>query len=85
MALEQIETGKNKCILDFAGVDYVSSAGLRTILLITHKLIDQQGHLIVCQLQPDVHSVFKMTGFDQIISQFPSLEQTLQQLESRVG
>ena len=81
-AFELMASGKNQCILDLAGVDYISSAGLRSILLITHQLLDQQGQLVVCQLQPTVHHVFTMTGFEKIISQFATLEQTLRHLES---
>ena len=76
-AASQIATGQLKLILDFAQIDYISSAGLRSVLLVTHQLIDLNGSLSVCNLSPAVLQVFEISGFSKIISQFPSLQDTL--------
>ncbi len=77
IAATQIDNGHLKLILDFEQVDYISSAGLRSVLLITHKLIDLSGSLTVCNLNPSVLTVFEITGFSKIISHYSSLEDTL--------
>ena len=49
-------------VLDCSGLEYISSAGLR-ILLMLHKSIVSNRHL-----NPEVKSVFDMTGFSQILT-----------------
>ena len=48
--------------LDLAAVDYVSSAGLRVLLLL-HKKMSAQGKMKVKNASPGVTDIFKMAGF----------------------
>ena len=59
--------GAKKLVLDFAKVDYVSSAGLRTILLLNEKMDEQDGMLIK-NINEEVRDVFEMTGFDELLT-----------------
>ena len=59
--------GVSKLILDFTKVDYVSSAGLRTILLLNEKL-DEQGGMTIKNINEEVRDVFEMTGFDELLT-----------------
>ena len=54
-------------ILDFAKVDYVSSAGLR-VLLVTYKTMATQGSMVLRNVNQDVMDVFTMTGFADILT-----------------
>lgn len=54
-----------RLILDFAAVDYVSSAGLRVLLAADQRL---SGALVLCNVNPDVREVFEMTGFDELLT-----------------
>ncbi len=54
-------------ILDFDGVEYVSSAGLRA-LLIAQKQMNKQGDMVVRHVTPSVMEVFDMTGFSDILT-----------------
>lgn len=54
-----------RLILDFAAVDYVSSAGLRVLLAADQRL---SGALVLRNVNPDVREVFEMTGFDELLT-----------------
>ena len=54
-------------ILDMGGTDYVSSAGLRAILLVGKSLARNRGKLIAHGLSTGVREVFTISGFDRMI------------------
>ena len=62
---ENIHDAKN-LILDFKGLEYISSAGLR-VLLSAHKKMQQIGSMTVKNVCEDVMEVFEMTGFADIL------------------
>jgi anti-anti-sigma factor len=55
-------------IIDCAGLDYVSSAGLRVFLLVSRGAGRSGIALVVCSLKPAVREVFDVSGFNQIIA-----------------
>jgi anti-anti-sigma factor len=57
-----------KAVLDFQDVGYISSAGLRVVLALAKQLEDASGELVLCALRPEVFEVFKICGFDDILS-----------------
>lgn len=54
-------------VLDFSGVDYISSAGLRVILK-AQKLMNQLGKMKLVNVKDDVMDVFDITGFLDILT-----------------
>lgn len=54
--------GVTDLVLDFADVEYISSAGLRVILS-TQKVMRRQGKMVVRNVKPEVLEVFEITGF----------------------
>ena len=68
-ALDQgLEEGENNLILDFVDVQYLSSAGLRTILYVLKRIntIDG-GKMVLINVKPVVMEVFDMTGFSDFL------------------
>jgi anti-anti-sigma factor len=58
--------GKGRLIvIDFKGVDYLSSAALRVLLLITRRLAKVHGRLLLCAMSDDLKRVFAVSGFDR--------------------
>jgi stage II sporulation protein AA (anti-sigma F factor antagonist) len=55
-------------IIDCAGLDYVSSAGLRAVLLVSRSAKRTGVALLLCSLRPAVKEVFDISGFSQIIA-----------------
>ena len=53
-------------ILDFKGLEYISSAGLR-VLLSTQKKMQQIGTMKVINVSEEVFEVFEITGFADIL------------------
>ena len=59
--------GIKKLTFDFKELEYISSAGLR-VLLVSKKLMDQQqGKLIVKHANSSVKEIFDITGFTNIL------------------
>lgn len=59
--------GAESLILDFSGLDYISSAGLR-VLLAAHKAMSGRGGMKVTHVSEMVAEVFEVTGFSDILS-----------------
>lgn len=53
--------------LDFVGLEYLSTAGLR-VLLKTQKKMNMQGEMIVRNVNEIVNEIFKVTGFIDILT-----------------
>ncbi|GHU32835.1 anti-sigma factor antagonist [Betaproteobacteria bacterium] len=66
--LALLDKGSQKFVLDFSGVDYISSAGLRVVLLAAKKISASAGSLVLCGMQPGVFEVFEMCGFVDILT-----------------
>ncbi len=58
--------GIKKLVFDFRELEYISSAGLR-VLLVSKKLMDQQGKLVVKNANSSVKEIFDITGFTNIL------------------
>ena len=54
-------------ILDLQNLSYISSAGLRVILLISKQLQGKGATFGVCSLSNAISEVFQISGFDKII------------------
>lgn len=58
--------GVKSLIVDFAGLDYISSAGLR-VLLIAIKQMKRQGSMKVIHANEMVQEIFEVTGFSDLV------------------
>lgn len=72
--ISAIEAGEKNLVLDFTGMDYISSAGLRVLLMAAKKTNKLGGMLVLSALNPNVREVFDIAGFTNIFSIFNSLE-----------
>ncbi len=59
--------GMDRLILDFAALEYISSAGLR-VLLSAQKVMNKQGRMVIRHVNEDVMDVFDVTGFVDILT-----------------
>ena len=64
---DYINKGQQKLLIDFSGVDYLSSAGMRMLLSVSKKLKTLTGKLILCSVTLNVMDVLKMSGFDHVL------------------
>lgn len=66
-ALMESLDGATKLTLDFANLEYVSSAGLR-VLLAAQKIMGKQGEMKLIHVNEAVMEIFDVTGFSDILT-----------------
>ena len=66
-ALKESLDGITELVLDFKGLEYISSAGLR-ILLTTQKTMNKQGKMVIRNINETIREVFELTGFSDILT-----------------
>ncbi len=59
--------GVDSLIMDFAQLEYISSAGLR-VLLSAQKVMNKQGRMVICHVNEIILEVFGVTGFTDILT-----------------
>jgi serine/threonine-protein kinase RsbW len=74
---EAIAQDARKVLLDMADVTFLSSSGLRALLLVRKELLAHDGELRLCALRPEVQEVFTLTGFIQVFTIHSSRAQAL--------
>lgn len=67
IVFDYVNKGQHKLLLDFSGVDYLSSAGMRMLLSVSKKLKSLPGKLILFSVTVDVMDILKMSGFDHVL------------------
>lgn len=60
-------TGVTNLVMDFAGLEYLSSAGLRVILS-AQKTMNKQGEMVIRNVNETIYEVFEITGFIDILT-----------------
>lgn len=65
--LKQNISGVEVLILDFAGLEYLSSAGLR-VLLSAQKVMNRQGSMTVKNVNEIIMEIFEVTGFVDLLT-----------------
>ena len=59
--------GVKSLVFDFKKLDYISSAGLR-ILLMAQKIMNKQGSMVVKNASAEIKEIFEVTGFCDILT-----------------
>jgi len=75
--VEKIRTGAQSLIMDFSDVSYISSAGLRVLLIAAKRLKAANGRIALCGVQENSRKVLEISGFIQLLPLYPSLEEAL--------
>jgi len=72
--LDGCKAGAAPVVLDFAGVDYISSVGLRVLMLAAKQVKSQQGKIAIASLTPVVAEVFQVSRFNLVFAVQPTVE-----------
>jgi len=67
-------------VLDFSRVEYISSMGLRVLLMAAKQLRAQNARIAVASLQPVVKEIFEIARFNHILEVFTDVRAALEQL-----
>ena len=69
-------------VLDFAGVEYISSMGLRVLLLAAKDLRARNARIGVAALPPVVEEIFDIARFNHVVEIFPDVRSALEQFSA---
>lgn len=72
-----ISPERSKMLIDFSGIDFVTSAGLRVVLTILKRVKSVNGKFALCGVQAPVREVLEITGFAGMIQIHPGREAAL--------
>jgi anti-sigma B factor antagonist len=72
--LGPLEQGVTRLVVDMAGIEYISSAGLRVFLLLARGARERGAQLTLCGMRPAVRQVFDLAGFTPQFRVEPDLE-----------
>jgi anti-anti-sigma factor len=76
---ERIEKGRSQIVLNMENVSFISSAGLRVVIIIARELRNEhQGDLYIAALQPSVKRVFEISGLNNIFKLFDDEQTAIQ-------
>ena len=77
---EWLAEGTTAFVIDFGGLEYISSAGLRSLLVLGRKLSAKKGRVVIASVRDVVKEVFTISGFATIFPMVDSVEAVLQQV-----
>ncbi len=80
--LLQVPESNGKALLDLSGVSYISSAGLRALLMLYRQMAAQDGRVALVGLTENIRDVMSVTGFLDFFTDYETLEAGLAALRS---
>ena len=69
-------------VLDFSGVDYISSAGLRVLMLAAKQARSSGSKIAIAALQPLVNEIFQISRFDKVLACHGGIDEALAAVDS---
>lgn len=75
--LELVTGGAHRVVMDFTSLDYISSAGLRVVLVVAKRLKQLGGSFVLCKLPSHIREVFEISGFLSILKSADTREEAL--------
>lgn len=73
---------KAPLVLDFSGVEYISSMGLRVLMVAAKQMRSSDASIAVTDLQPVVEEIFEIARFRHVLQVFPSVREALQKVSA---
>jgi anti-anti-sigma factor len=78
--VDRCKSGGERIVLDLAGVDYISSAGLRCFMLAEKQAKSQGGTIVVAAMQPVVKEIFEISRFTLVFDTFSAVQEAIGKL-----
>lgn len=76
----QVQSGEHKMLIDMTDLAFISSAGLRVLLVMAKRLKQEGGKLVLCALNPQVLEVMEISGFLSILTTVGTRDEALARL-----
>lgn len=64
-------------VLDFSGVDYISSVGLRVLMVTSKSMRARRSRIAIAALKPVVAEIFTISRFDAVLDVYPTVADAL--------
>ena len=78
--LDEVSVKDGKLLLDFGRVEYISSMGLRVLMIAAKRMRSHDGRIAVAALQPAVAEIFEIARFKHVLEAFPTVRAALEAL-----
>ncbi|MEI7726678.1 MAG: STAS domain-containing protein [Bacteroidota bacterium] len=75
--MEMIDSNHHRILVECSSMDYISSSGLRILLMGLKKISLVKGKFALCGLQENIHEIFEISGFSSIFEIHPTREDAL--------
>lgn len=63
-----MEDAGKQITIDFAKLEYISSAGMRVLLLLNKKASEMGGSVTLTNMSEDILQIFQLVGFDKVFT-----------------
>ncbi len=80
--LNEANLSKTAIVLDFAGVEYIGSMGLRVLMIAAKQMRAHNSRIAVAALRPLVEEIFEIARFGHVLEVFPSVRAALQEVST---
>jgi anti-anti-sigma factor len=81
-AIGEMLNTRRQVVLDFADVPYISSAGMRVVLVAAKQVARSEGKFALAAMRPEVFELFKVSGLSNILKIFDTPEAASAALEA---
>jgi anti-anti-sigma factor len=76
--LDLIEANQDRILVECSKMDYISSSGLRILLMALKRISAVKGKFALSGLQENIHEIFEISGFTSIFEIHSTREEALQ-------
>ena len=80
--LARCAAGGDALVIDLAGMDYISSAGLRVFMIMSRECKARQGRIVLAAMQPLVREIFDISKFTLLFEIHASVDAALAALRA---
>ena len=77
-----IDESDRAVLIDCENLGYISSAGLRAVLMTAKTLSSRNAKFALCAMSDPIREVFQISGFDKIVAIHPSKAEALASFDS---
>jgi len=75
--MELMDQQVDRILVNCTQMDYISSSGLRDLLIALKKITLTGGKFVICGLQGNIREIFEISGFTTIFEIYPGEEEAL--------
>ena len=77
-----LEQGERQLVIDFSELTYISSLGLRVLVLTAKYMQKNKGELALAALSSHIHEIFKIAAFTSIFPIYSTCDEAVAQMQA---